>query len=46
MAEKFHSWVFIKKKKTNLKKYTHSNVHRSVIYKGQDTEATYVSLNR
>ena len=45
MAEKFHSWVFILKK-TNFKKYTHSNVHRSVIYKGQDTEATYVSLNR
>ena len=43
MTHQFHFWVYISKKKsknTNLKKYMHPNVHRSIVYNWQDMEAT------
>ena len=35
-----------KNKNTNLKRYTHPNVHSSIIYNCQDMETTCVSINR
>ena len=40
MILKFHSWAYICKKKHNLKKYMHPNVHCGTIYNSQDMEAT------
>ena len=41
MTQQFHSWVYIQEnKKTNLKRYTRSNVHSSIVYNSQDMEAT------
>ena len=39
MTQKFHSWVHIKNKNTNLKRYVHLNAHNNVIYNFQDLEA-------
>ena len=38
-----HTW---KNKNTDLKRYMHPNVHSSIIYNSQDTEATQFSINR
>ena len=35
-----------KNEKTNLKKYIHPSVHRSIIYSSQDIKATQVFINR
>ena len=44
MTQQFHTWVFIKKKKTqkntNLKRYMYPNVHSNIIYNCQDMEAS------
>lgn len=43
MAQQFHSWLYIKKKKkknTNLKGYVPSNVNSNNIYNHQDMEMT------
>ena len=42
MTQQFHSWVYISKKSknTNLKRYMHISIHRNIIYKCQDMEAT------
>ena len=39
-------YISEKNKNTNLKRYTHPNVHSSVIYNSQDMELTLVSINR
>ena len=49
MTQQFHLLVYIPqktKKKTNLKRYMHPSVHSRIIYNCQDTEATYVFINR
>ena len=38
-----HTW---KNKNTDSKRYMHPNVHSSIIYNSQDTEATQFSINR
>ena len=47
MTKQFHSWVYIwkKKKNTNSKGYMYPNVHSSIIYNLQDTEANEVSIH-
>ena len=40
MTQKVHSWVFIKNKNTNLKRYMHPDIHSSIIYNSQEVEAT------
>ena len=42
MTQQFHSWVYTQKnpKNTNWKRYMRPNVHSSIIYNSQDTEAT------
>ena len=42
MIQEFHSLGYIPKENenSNLKRYTHSNVHSNIIYSRQDTEAT------
>ena len=41
MTQQFHFWVFTQRNKnTNLKRYTHSNVHYGITYNSQDMEAT------
>ena len=45
MIQQFHSWIYsiyLKKMKTNSKRYMHPNVHSSTIYSSQDMEATQV----
>ena len=50
MIQQFHSWVYNQKQtkttknnnnkiNTDLKRYEHPNVHRSIIYNNQDMEA-------
>ena len=48
MTQQFYSWTHIngKNENTNLKRYTHPNVHCSSIYKSQDMEAAQVPINR
>ena len=42
-----HSRAYIKKKKpSNLKRYMHPRVHSRIIYDSQDTEATYMAIDR
>ena len=36
----------LKKQNTNLKRYTHSNAHSSIIYYCQGMKATQVSISR
>ena len=39
--QKFHFWDYIQRKqKTNWKRYLHSHVYSSIIYKSQDIETT------
>ena len=46
MIQQFYSWVYIQEdKNSNLKRYMYLSVHSSVIYNGQDTKATYLSIN-
>ena len=44
MTQYLHSWMYSQKKKhlqnTNSKRYVQPNVHSSIIYNCQDTEAT------
>ena len=40
-----HLGMYLEKKNTNLKKYTHPNVHSSIINSCQDVEATSVSMD-
>ena len=40
MFLQFHSWSGKKKKKHNLKRYKHPNVHSGTIYNSHDVEAT------
>ena len=39
MIQLFHSWAFMQIN-SNLKRYMHPNVQRSIIYNRQDMEAT------
>ena len=47
MTQKFHSWVYIRKrnKNTYLKRPA-PNVHSSIIYNCQDMEATSMPIDR
>ena len=42
IIQEFHSFGYISKENenSNLKRYTHPNVHSNIIYSRQDTEAT------
>ena len=46
MTQQLHSWVYIQRKWTLIWKDTHPNVHSTIIYNSQDTEATQVSTDR
>ena len=46
MTQQLHSWVYIQRKWTLIWKDTHPNVHSTIIYNSQDTEATQVSMDR
>ena len=39
-------YIYRKDRNTNLKRYTHPNVHRSITYNSQGMETTKVSINR
>ena len=42
MIQEFHPWVYIKENEnTNSKRLMHPNVHTSIIYKSQETEALF-----
>ena len=40
MTQQFYSWIYSQKssENTNLKRYMHPNVHRIIVYNGQDME--------
>ena len=44
MTQKFHSWIYTKKKikNINLKMYMYPNVHSSIIYNSQNMQAACV----
>ena len=47
MTQQFHFWVYKSEETqtTNSKEYIHLYAHCSIIYNGQDREATQVSIN-